>query len=158
MNTVATSASGTTDVTFSVGGMTCASCVARVEKALKAVLGVGSATINLATEKATVRLARGTSVGALAAAVEKAGYDVPTQSISLTISGMTCASCVTRVERALMKAPGVIAVLVNLATEMALVTAVGLEVANLVEAVERAGYNVQVSGDSKGATVKSAAA
>jgi Cu+-exporting ATPase len=157
MNSFATSASDTTDVSFSVGGMTCASCVARVEKALKGVPGVGSATINLATEKATVHLARGTSVGALAAAVEKAGYDVPTQRISLTISGMTCASCVTRVEKALIKVPGVIAVSVNLATEKALATAVGLEVAKLIEAVERAGYNAQVSGDFEGATGKSSA-
>ncbi len=157
MNSVATSASGTTDVTFSVGGMTCASCVARVEKALKAVPGVGSAIINLATEKATVRADNGINVSALAAAVEKAGYDVPTQSISLTISGMTCASCVMRVEKALIKIPGVTAVSVNLATEKALVTTMGVPVAKLVEAVERAGYNVQVSGDSDATDAKSPA-
>lgn len=71
MKLAGTSFPDTTDVTFPVAGMTCASCVGRVEKALKAVLGVGAATINLATEKATVRVAADVGVSALASAVEK---------------------------------------------------------------------------------------
>ena len=101
MNTTLEPAPDLVDLSFRVGGMTCASCAGRVEKALKAVPGVESASINLATEKAAVRARRDLPFNALAAAVEKAGYDVPADSVSLSISGMTCASCVTRVEKAL---------------------------------------------------------
>jgi len=107
MDTAVKPASELMDLSFSVDGMTCASCAGRVEKALKAVPGVESASINLATEKATVRARRGLPFDALSAAVEKAGYEVPADSVALAISGMTCASCVARVEKALMKVPGV---------------------------------------------------
>lgn len=157
MKPAGTFAFETSDVTFSVGGMSCASCVGRVEKALKAVHGVAGATINLATEKATVRIAPGVSVGALASAVEGAGYDVPTHDVSLTISGMTCASCVVRVEKALMNVPGVTAVSVNLATEKARVTSIGATATMLAKAVENAGYGVQVSDDANKATESSPA-
>ncbi len=135
----------TTDLTFKVQGMTCASCVSRVEKALKAVPGVRSASVNLATEKATVQADAGTGFGPLAAAVEKAGYTVPEETVSLNISGMTCASCVARVEKALLKVPGVKEASVNLATEKAQVTA-GADVPPqaLIAAVEKAGYHAAV--------------
>ncbi|MBA4058117.1 MAG: hypothetical protein C0490_25595, partial [Marivirga sp.] len=68
------------ELSFKVGGMTCASCVARVEKALEAVPGVETATVNLATEKATVRAESGTSFQTLSLAIEKAGYDVLNES------------------------------------------------------------------------------
>ncbi|WP_272947444.1 heavy metal translocating P-type ATPase [Variovorax sp. JS1663] len=59
-----------------IEGMTCASCVMRVEKALAKVPGVASATVNLATEKAEIRLAdRALDVQSLIAAVQKAGYE-----------------------------------------------------------------------------------
>jgi Cu+-exporting ATPase len=58
-----------------IEGMTCASCVRRVEKALKAVPGVASAEVNLATESAAVALAEGASADALVAAVRNAGYE-----------------------------------------------------------------------------------
>ena len=58
-----------------IEGMTCASCVARVEKALKKVPGVGSAEVNLATETATVTLAAGARPESLVEAVHKAGYE-----------------------------------------------------------------------------------
>lgn len=54
--------------------MTCASCVARVEKALLKVPGVFSATVNLATEKASIQALSGVPIAALKAAIEKAGY------------------------------------------------------------------------------------
>nr|WP_314625007.1 heavy metal translocating P-type ATPase [uncultured Noviherbaspirillum sp.] len=145
MSTTVEPASNLVDLSFRVDGMTCASCVARVEKALAAVPGVESASINLATEKATVRAQRDMPFGALSAAVEKAGYDVPADSVSLSISGMTCASCVARVEKALKKVPGVTGASVNLATEKAQVTAVGVPVEALVAAVEKAGYEAAAS-------------
>ena len=58
--------------TFAITGMTCASCVARVEKALQAVPGVSAASVNLATEKATVH--GDVAPGLIAAAIDRAGY------------------------------------------------------------------------------------
>ena len=60
---------------FKIDGMTCASCVARVEKALKAVPGVETASVNLATEKATIHAPRSLAPDMLAAAIAKAGYE-----------------------------------------------------------------------------------
>ena len=90
-----------------VAGMTCASCVRRVEKALQALPGVRSASVNLATEEAAVQADASVGIDALASAVRQAGYDVPTQELVLQIGGMSCASCSGRVEKALRKVPGV---------------------------------------------------
>ncbi|HEV7283721.1 MAG TPA: copper ion binding protein, partial [Kaistia sp.] len=95
-------------VILSVEGMSCASCVGRVEKALKSVAGVETANVNLATEKAEVTGAGPILYRALVAAVEEAGYSVPAVRTELAIAGMTCASCVARVERALASVPGVV--------------------------------------------------
>ncbi|WP_151635909.1 heavy metal translocating P-type ATPase [Noviherbaspirillum aerium] len=135
-----TATADTADLSFRVDGMTCASCVARVEKALKAVPGVRQASVNLATETATVKAGREVGVESLAQAVNKAGYEVPAQSVSLSISGMTCASCVMRVEKALKKVPGVTGASVNLATEKAQVSAVGVSADALIAAIGKAGY------------------
>ncbi|EYD77383.1 Lead, cadmium, zinc and mercury transporting ATPase, Copper-translocating P-type ATPase [Rubellimicrobium mesophilum DSM 19309] len=125
-----------------VVGMTCASCVGRVERALKEVPGVASASVNLATERATVT---GTAPrAALVAAIEDAGYDVPAAptSLDLAIEGMTCASCVARVEKALLAVPGVTSANVNLATERATVQGAA-DPAALVAAIEDAGYDAR---------------
>lgn len=84
--------------------MTCASCVGRVEKALKAVPGVSDAVVNLATERATVQGTADTA--SLVAAIAHAGYTVPAASgpIELSVQGMTARSCVGRVE-ALKRCP-----------------------------------------------------
>ena len=141
MDTQEETKSLTSDLNFKIDGMTCASCVARVEKALQAVPGVEFASVNLATEKASVRADPSVTFAALTGAVEKAGYDIPAESVSLSISGMTCASCVTRVEKALKKVPGVSDASVNLATEKAQVSFVGaVPVEALIEAVKKAGY------------------
>ena len=124
-----------------IEGMTCASCVSRVEKALQALPGVESTAVNLATEEATVRARPDVNAGALADAVRKAGYDVRSTPIEIGIEGMTCASCVGRVEKALLKVPGVSAAAVNLTTEKATVTALaGVSFATLAAAVDKAGY------------------
>ncbi len=143
---------------FPVEGMTCASCVRRVERALVSVDGVGEARVNLATESASVTVAAGHAIdrGTLAAAVQAAGYHVPEprseardrekdlSSITLEVEGMTCASCVRRVERALAGVEGVGQARVNLATETAevdLTACVAREA--LVKAVEAAGYQAR---------------
>jgi Cu+-exporting ATPase len=158
MDTTLKAKSDTTDLTFNIDGMTCASCVARVEKALKAVPGVESASINLATERATVRASQDTSFESLYQAVEKAGYEVLGEDISLSISGMTCASCVGRVEKALKKVPGVTDATVNLATEKAQVQATGgVTTDALIAAVRKAGYEAALAEDTKPAEGKATA-
>jgi heavy metal translocating P-type ATPase len=120
-----------------VEGMTCASCAARVERAIKAVPGVTGASVNVATSQAEVEGSAG--VEAVIAAVAGAGYSVPARAVELNVTGMTCASCVGRVERALKAVPGVSAATVNLATETAHVEGVVTADA-LVAAVRAAGY------------------
>ncbi len=144
MNTLA-SATPTLDFKLPIEGMTCASCVLRVEKALATLPGVESAAVNLATEQATVRARDGVAgnalVSAVTAAVRRAGYDVPTHRVELQVDGMTCASCVARVEKALLKVPGVTTASVNLATEKASVGALGsVSFATLAAAIDKAGY------------------
>ncbi len=131
-----------------IGGMTCASCVRRVEKALSKVEGVHEASVNLATERATVKYdPAATGMSALKTAVEHAGYSVPTEDTILAIEGMTCASCVRRVEKAIAKLPGVESTAVNLATEQATVrfnpAMVGRD--EFRRAVEKAGYGIRNS-------------
>ena len=135
---------------FTVEGMTCASCVARVEKALTAVPGVTSASINLATDTARVASSQNVALATLQAAVDKAGYAVAQREIDLNIADMTCASCVGRVEKALLKVPGVLAASVNLATESARVTVSGVEASTLVAAVTAAGYQASVPAPAGG--------
>jgi Cu+-exporting ATPase len=130
------------ELSIPIEGMTCASCVARVERALAKVPGVSDATVNLATEAAAVHLATSVPTQTLAAAVESAGYAVPRETVALAIVGMTCASCVGRVERALRQVPGVLEAEVNLATEQARVTRLrsGDRDGALLQAVQDAGY------------------
>ncbi|KAE9642619.1 copper-translocating P-type ATPase [Pseudomonas sp. PB103] len=127
-----------------IAGMTCASCAGRVERALSRVSGASAVSVNLATEQARVQ-APGDSLAALMEAVERAGYSVPQQTIELNIEGMTCASCVGRVERALNKVPGVKGVSVNLANERAHLELLGhVDSQTLLDAVSKAGYSASV--------------
>ena len=97
--------SASTTFDLPISGMTCASCAGRVERALRKVTGAEQVSVNLATEQARVQ-APADSLPALVDAVREAGYGVPTRTLELQIVGMTCASCVGRVERALAKVPG----------------------------------------------------
>ncbi len=130
-------------VRLPIDGMTCASCVNTIEKGLSKVDGVAACQVNLATEQASVDYdpAR-VSPDDLVARVRRLGYDVPVAQATLAIAGMTCASCVSTVERALRKVGGVTSAVVNLAAETATVgyLADQVAVADLVRAVERAGY------------------
>ena len=136
-------------LTLPVEGMTCASCVGRVEKALSRVEGVRAASVNLATERAEVTLERPVDPAILADAVEQAGYGVPSRTVELAIDGMTCASCVARVEKALAAVPGVTSASVNLASERATVTASGgTGEEALRRAVEAVGYHAQPVRDA----------
>ncbi len=133
------------EVMLPILGMTCASCVAHVEEALSGVPGVERATVNLATERASVTYDREqVDLAGLVQAVRGSGYDVPQETIVLPIAGMTCASCVAHVEEALRDVEGVLSAVVNLATERATVTYIpGLaDRGRLVQAVRDAGYDV----------------
>lgn len=138
----ATSHSGSAlEIRLGIGGMTCASCVSRVEKALRKTPGVTEVSVNLATEEASIKASPEVEIAALADAVRKAGYEPEIQSIELQVDGMTCASCAGRVEEALLKVPGVLNASVNLATEKATVeTLSGVSFAMLAAAVTKAGY------------------
>ncbi|MBF0247867.1 MAG: copper-translocating P-type ATPase [Alphaproteobacteria bacterium] len=142
---VQTSAAILTRITLPVEGMTCASCSARIERQLAKIEGVDGAVVNLAAETADVTF-DGTKrdAAAIKAAIEKTGFTVPQRTIALTIGGMTCASCSARVETALTKVPGVTAARVNLASETASVTTGVAGAADLVRAVERAGFKATV--------------
>ncbi|MDO9428990.1 MAG: heavy metal translocating P-type ATPase [Methylobacterium sp.] len=131
-----------------VTGLSCASCVGRVERALAALPGASEVAVNLATGRASLHLA-GADADAAVAAIVRAGYAVPEATTVVEVGGLSCASCVGRVERALAGVPGVTAASVNLATGRATVRhaegAVAFE--NLAEAVRRAGYEpAPVSG------------
>ncbi|HSX70243.1 MAG TPA: heavy metal translocating P-type ATPase, partial [Pseudomonas sp.] len=126
-----------------IRGMTCASCAGRVERALNKVPGVSGASVNLASERAHVEA--DAPLAMLVEAVQQAGYRVPIGELELAVEGMTCASCVGRIERALSKVPGVPSVSVNLASERAHVQLLeGTEADALIAAVERAGYRARL--------------
>ena len=133
------------ELALPVQGMTCASCVAHVEEALREVPGVLSVAVNLATERATLVYEEEKAGPAdFLRAVRGAGYEVPEETLVLPIAGMTCASCVAHVEEALREVPGVLSAAVNLATERAVVTYIPgvVEKGQLVQAVRAAGYEV----------------
>ncbi len=137
-------------VTIPVTGMTCASCVRRVERALSKEEGVESASVNFAAEKATVEYdPKATSPEDLIGTIEGAGYGTDVREANFGVTGMTCASCVGRVERALGKVPGVLGASVNLASEKATVRYLGgeAEPRDLEEVVEEAGYGVASPGE-----------
>ncbi|MBE7470314.1 MAG: hypothetical protein DPW09_32210 [Anaerolineae bacterium] len=133
-------------LTMPVLGMTCANCVATVERSAKKIEGVSEAVVNFGSEKLTVNYDPAVaSPQAVIERVEKAGYHVPVATLELPITGMTCANCVSTVERALnKKVPGILEATVNFATEKATVKYIPGAVtrADMVAAIERAGYGV----------------
>ncbi len=165
----------TKTLSLPVAGMTCDHCVGTVRKALEAVPGVRSAEVKLAEGRAEVTTENGAvDADRLKAAVEAAGYEVPSdgvaakapalvsigmpprrdQDLDLSIGGMHCASCVARVETALAKVPGVSEARVNLATERARVAFDPRKVSfdRIAEAVSVAGYSAKiVENDGAGA-------
>ena len=137
--------SSVTRLSLPVDGMTCASCVGRVERALKAVPGVQTASVNLATERADLTFTGAAAPQGVVRAIESAGYAVREETTELAIEEMTCASCVGRVEKALTQLPGVLEASVNLATERARVRHLAgvVAITDLEAAVEKAGYKTR---------------
>jgi Cu+-exporting ATPase len=138
-------------IKLSISDMTCASCVRRVEKAIETVPGVSGAAVNLATEKADVTFDGAPDIAAVAAAVRGAGYGVDEEVLEFPVEGMTCASCIGRVEKALKAVPGVLDATANLAQERARVRLArgAATFDDLAAAIERTGYKaVRVTADT----------
>ncbi|MGB1249082.1 MAG: heavy metal translocating P-type ATPase [Candidatus Promineifilaceae bacterium] len=139
-------------LTLPITGMTCANCVRSVERNAKKVDGVQEATVNFATEKATVVYdAKVADPQDVIARIEKAGYGVPTAELELPITGMTCTNCSNTIQRKLNKLDGVIDASVNFASERATVRFApgSLTQADVVATVEKAGFGVVISAENE---------
>lgn len=138
----------TTSLHLQLTGMSCASCVARIEKAIGNLPGVITAKVNFATERADVVFHSPADTISLVQAIEDAGYGAATESVELALEGMSCASCVGRIENALKTTFGVVDASVNLASEKAYVRflADSVSAEELVSAVEKAGYRATYLG------------
>ncbi|GHT70927.1 copper-translocating P-type ATPase [Spirochaetia bacterium] len=133
-------------LTLSIGGMTCAACAGRIEKTVKKLEGVTTATVNLASEKLFVEYGDTLTLSGIKEAVTKIGYEVLDKpkgsTVTIPIGGMTCAACSARVEKAIRKLEGIETATVNLATEKATViyNPQALRLSAIKEAIEKAGY------------------
>jgi P-type Cu+ transporter len=132
---------------MTVTGMTCASCSARVERVVGKLEGVASASVNLATEKLQLQYDESrVSPEAVQKAVQAAGYGLvrkeSAKRVTIPIEGMTCASCVARIEKVVGRLDGVGTVSVNLATEKADVTyePSRVRLSSIKKAITDAGY------------------
>jgi P-type Cu+ transporter len=137
--------------TFGITGMSCASCATRIEKNLSKIEGVTQSSINLASEKAKITFdPNRVSVDQLIEQVKKTGYDVRKETTTLSISGMTCASCAARIEKGLKKVEGVLNASVNLASEKAAIEFIPGKtgVNQLLTAVKKTGYEAKLHEDT----------
>ena len=138
-----------------VDGMTCASCVGRVEKAIRAVPGVGGVSVNLATGKAGVDIEAPGALPDVLAAIRKAGYEPAEAELDLAVEGMSCAACVGRVEKALKATPGVLDATVNLATGKAHLRYTGGQATGdaALARLERVGYPARLAESASASSV-----
>ena len=128
---------------FGILGMSCASCVSAVERALAAVPGVRVAAVNLAAERGSVQYDPDVAEPAmLMRAIKDAGYTPMVEKVTIPISGISCASCVATIEEALRRSPGVVSATVNFATNVATVefAPVAATVADVRRTIREAGY------------------
>ncbi|WP_221931999.1 heavy metal translocating P-type ATPase [Paracoccus sp. M683] len=138
----------THEVELTLTGLSCASCVGRAERALAAVPGVTEPRVNLATHRAHLRLTDPAALPRATEALARAGYPAEPVHTTLEVQGMTCASCVGRVERALTALPGVSAAAVNLAAGRADITHdAGVAAETLAQTVTAKGYPAQLRAD-----------
>jgi len=139
----------TENIDIQIRGMSCASCVGRVERALRKQPGITDAQVNLATEKATVVLEDRADPTRLIEAIDEAGYQAVVETAEIPVIGMTCGSCVSRVERSIEKLPGILQASVNLTTQKAFVRFLPAAVSlpRIHHAIKDAGYEPQDSTD-----------
>jgi len=133
-----------------VTGMTCTTCAATIEKGLAETPGVEQANVSFASEKASVEYDPSkVDLTKIRDTISQIGYGVATKKSIFPVGGMTCASCVARVEQALSSVPGVISANVNLASEKATVEYIeSTEIASLRQAVKDAGYELSSEAET----------
>jgi Cu+-exporting ATPase len=139
-----TSSKKSTRASIHITGMTCATCARTVAKGLSDTPGIEQANVNFASEKASLEYDPAkVDLAKIKDAVSQLGYGVATRKSIFPVGGMTCASCVARVEEALSSVPGVISAVVNLASEKATVDYLeGTQLADMKRAVKDAGYEL----------------
>ena len=142
---------------FPVDGLSCASCVARTENALTALPGARDVSVNLASHEARLTLDGATRAADVAEALREIGKPARPHEIALAIDGMSCASCVARVEDALTGVPEVLRAHVNLADGTARVETLGHDAAKLLEAVASSGKTARVASAARSDTEDEAA-
>ncbi len=133
----------TKTIELPVQGMSCASCVARIEKGLSEKSGIAKASVNFAAERVRIEFdPERAHLADLVGTIRELGYRSPVETITIPIAGMSCASCVEKIERGLLAVPGVLQAAVNLATEKATVEFVPGQatVRDLARAIESVGY------------------
>ena len=138
------------EYTVPVEGMTCASCSARIEKNVAKLPGVKEINVNLASERARFVVDASTTWEQVVERIEKTGYSVPTRHVELNIEGMTCASCVARIEKVVGRLDAVKSVHVNLASEKGHIEYVPgvIQESDLIKAVEKAGYSAKLASQT----------
>ncbi|MEO5360923.1 MAG: cadmium-translocating P-type ATPase [Nitrospirota bacterium] len=139
-------------ITIPITGMTCAVCAQTVGKTIKKHAFVSGAEVNFASEKAVVTVnttQSGTTacINSIVHSIKEEGYGVMTSKTELKIADMSCAACVSAVERAINSVSGVVSVSVNLTTEMAAVEYISTitNVGEIVRAITASGYKAQPS-------------
>ena len=133
----------TKQIELPVQGMTCASCVARIEKGLSQQNGILEASVNFAAEKVRITFDPDrVQVPDFIGTIQDLGYQSPLEKVAIPIRGMSCASCVDKIERGLLAVPGVVHAAVNLAAEKATVEYVAGQTTlpDLRRAIEAVGY------------------
>ncbi|OYQ34133.1 copper-translocating P-type ATPase [Niveispirillum lacus] len=130
--------------------MRCASCAGRIEKAVAALPGVASVCVNLSSQR--VLVTPGDAAGpklpvAVVTAITNAGFEPVVQAKRLTLTGLRCAACVGKAEKALRAVPGVIDVKISQATSIALIDVAEVSDDDLTAAVHNAGYGVAAAAE-----------
>ena len=128
---------------LSVDGMDCASCIDPLESAISALPGVKLVSANLSGERVEVTFDPGqTSIAEVVATIKGAGHEVRSQLAKFMLEGMSCATCVGRIEEAILNQPGIVSAQVNFANALAYVAYMpGLTSSDeIISAIEKAGY------------------
>ncbi|MBS4215689.1 MULTISPECIES: heavy metal translocating P-type ATPase [Neobacillus] len=140
------------ETSLQISGMTCAACAARIEKGLKKLTGVETATVNLALEKSAIKYDPSQiKLEEIEQKIKDLGYEVVTEKVEFDITGMTCAACSARIEKGLNKLDGIIKANVNLALEKATVEYNGsaLTTADIIKKVGTLGYGARLKQETK---------
>jgi len=145
---------GSRTITLAINGMHCASCQAAVEAALSGLPGVSKAAVNVSAGKAQVSYdPTRVSLGQMAKSVAEVGYEVGEEELTLRVTGMSCASCASKIEAAVGGLDGIAGVVVNVPAELAKVryyTGLG-NPAEIRRAVRELGYQVEERAEGQAA-------